>query len=459
MKLHTLTVLATAIASVISPLTAKPSGERPNVLFIAIDDLRPELGCYGADYIKSPNIDRIAAQGVLFNRVFCQAPHCAPSRSSLLSGVDTRGFDGIAMKPEELAPGKPTLPATFRNAGYRTIGNGKIYHQREDDAANSWSEPPFSLVNGPEENNHLTFHDPESAKFTGGKRNRGPFFEAPDVQDNTYIDGQTCEKTISDLKRLAETDEPFFLACGFVRPHLPFYAPKKYWDLYDRDEIVLAGNRSRPKDAPRALEGSGEVHSYGDRGIEYNSDEFHAIARHGYYACVSYSDALVGRLMATLDELGLRENTIVVVWGDHGWELGEHDFWGKQNLLWKSIRVPLIISAPGFQSNAKADGTVELIDLYPTLCEMAGIAAPAHLEGKSMVPLLKDPDHEGKEAAFTKWRGGLTAVTKDFTYTEYNNGEQMLYDLTKDPEENTNVAANPEYADALRKMKELLHRK
>lgn len=445
-------------------LAATGSGGRPdpprraNVLFIAIDDLRPELGCYGSNHIHSPNIDQLASEGVQFNRAYCQAPHCGPSRASLLTGVHTRNH-GLVMNPKQIAPGVLTLPGAFRMAGYYTVGNGKIYHQREDDAEQSWSEPPFSLVNGPEENNHLTFHDKDSANHVGGKKNRGPFFEAPDVPDNTYIDGQTCEKTIKDMQRLAKRNQPFFLACGFVRPHLPFYAPKKYWDLYDREKIALADNRYRPKNAPRSLAGSGEVHSYHDRGINYNSTEFHKIARHGYYACVSYADALAGKLLATLDELGLRDNTIVVVWGDHGWHLGEHTFWGKHNLLHNSTHAPLIISAPGFKKNVKTDGIVELLDLYPTLCELAGIEPPKHLEGKSMLPLLREPQRPGKKAAFTKWRDGLVVTTRDFTYTEYRDSQHMLYDRSKDPDENVNVAGNPAYAQTVEMMKQLLRRK
>jgi iduronate 2-sulfatase len=432
------------------------SRKKPNVLFIAIDDLRPELGCYGADHIHSPNIDRLASQGVLFNKAYCQAPHCAPSRSSLLSGVHTLNFNGIPMKPEELAPGKQTLPATFRQAGYYTIGNGKIYHQREDDAAQSWSEPPFSLVNGPPENNHLTFHEKESGNFILKKNQRGPFYESPEVSDNTYIDGQTCDKAINDLQRLAKMYKPFFLACGFVRPHLPFYAPKKYWDLYDRERIEVADNPYRPKNAPDALTGSGEFGSYHDRNIEYNSPEFHKIARHGYFACVSYADALVGRLLATLDELGLRENTIVVLWGDHGWNLGEHSYWSKHNLLSTSKHAPLIISAPGFMQNVKTDGIVELVDLYPTLCELAGIRLPQHLEGTSMVPVLRNPQHPGKKAAFTKWMNGASVTTPEFSYTEWDNKQRMLFDLKKDPEENINVAENPGYKEKVEELSNLL---
>jgi len=430
--------------------------KKPNVLFIAIDDLRPELGCYGADQIYSPNIDKLAAQGVLFNKAYCQAPHCAPSRSSLLTGVHTLNFDGLPMTPEELAPGKKTLPATFRQAGYYTIGNGKIYHQREDDAENSWSEPPFSLVNGPTENNHLTFHEKESGNFILEKNQRGPFYESPDVPDNTYIDGQTCDKTINDLQRLARIDKPFFLACGFVRPHLPFYAPKKYWDLYDREKIEVAGNQYRPKNAPDALTGSGEFGSYHGRNIEYNSPEFHKIARHGYFASVSYVDALVGRLLATLDELGLRENTIVVLWGDHGWNLGEHSYWSKHNLLHTSKHAPLIISVPGFVKNVKTEGIVELVDLYPTLCDLAGIGLPPHLEGTSMVPILQNPQQAGKKAAFTRWMTGASVTTPEFSYTEWADKQRMLFDLKNDPGESVNVAEDSGYREKVEELRKLL---
>lgn len=439
--------------SVSSQLNTKR--KRPNVLFIAIDDLRPELGCYGAKHIKSPNIDKLAREGVLFNRVYCQAPHCAPSRSSLLSGVSTMEYEGIAFTPEDLAPGKTTLPAAFRNAGYHTINNGKIYHQRVD-GKDGWSEEPFSLVNGPEDNNHITFHDKASANYILEKNQRGPFYEAPDVPDNAYIDGQTCDKTIQDLKRLAKMGKPFFLACGFVRPHLPFYAPKKYWDLYDREKIALADNRYKPINAPDALSGSGEFGSYHDRGIQYNSDEFHKIARHGYYACVSYADALVGNILATLDELDLRKNTIVVLWGDHGWNLGEHDFWSKHNLLYTSKNAPLIISAPGYEKDAKTDGIAELLDVYPTLIELAGLQPPKHLEGKSLVPLLKNPDAAGKKAAYTKWRNGESITTERYTYTEWDKGQRMLFDLLNDPDENVNIADDPAYEDIVKQLKQML---
>ncbi len=362
------------------------------------------------------------------------------------------------MSPAEIAPEAVTLPGALRKAGYHTVGNGKIFHQREDAAEQSWSEPPFSLVNGKAENNHLTWHEAASGNFILAKNKRGPFYEAPDVPDSTYIDGQTCDKAIKDMQRLAKRGKPFFLACGFVRPHLPFYAPKKYWDMYDRDEIEPAHNRYKPKNAPKSLRGSGEFGSYHDRDIQYNATEFHRIARHGYYACVSYADALVGRLLAELDQLALTDNTIVVLWGDHGWNLGEHNYWSKHNLLHNSTHAALIIRAPGFQQNAKTDGIVELIDIYPTLCELVGIEPPKHLEGKSMVPLLREPGQSGKPAAFTQWRDGLVVTTRDFTYTEYDNQERMLFDRRKDPEENVNVAEAREYQETVKALSKLLSR-
>jgi len=452
----TITGMCFACLNILATVTfAQDIGKRPNVLFIAIDDLRPELGCYGADHIKSPNIDKLALQGVLFNRAYCQAPHCGPSRASLLTGVHTRNH-GLVMSPKEIAPGALTLPGALRQAGYYAVGNGKIFHQRDQAAEQSWSEPPFSLVNGPKENNHLTFHEKESANFILAKNKRGPFYEAPDVPDNTYIDGQTCDKTIKDLQRLAKMDKPFFLACGFVRPHLPFYAPKKYWDMYDRDEIELAHNRFKPKNAPASLRGSGEFGSYHGRNITYNSMDFHKTARHGYYACVSYADALVGKLLAELDKLALTDKTIIVLWGDHGWNLGEHNYWSKHNLLHNSTHAPLIISTPGFKKNVKTDGIVEFIDIYPTLCELTGIERPKHLEGKSMVPLLREPKRLGKRAAFTKWRDGLVVTTRDYTYTEYGSKERMLFDRRRDPEENENVAEAPEHKETVRQLSRLL---
>jgi len=431
--------------------------EKPNILFIAVDDLRTELNCYGSAYIHSPNIDALAKEGLTFSRAYCQVPVCGASRASLLSGIrptNERFWDFDAQVDED-APGTITLPQVFRQNGYYTVSNGKIFHGRKDANERSWSEPAWMPEQGGRK-----FLDPESGNFIGGLRERGPFFEHPDVPDNAYVDGQIAEKTISDLKRLSSKEEPFFLATGFIKPHLPFYAPKKYWDLYLRDEIKIAQNRERPANAPDALKGSQEVLFYHGRDIEYNSDEFHKVARHGYYACVSYIDALLGNVMSTLDSLGLRENTIIVLWGDHGWNLGEHNFWSKHNTLHNALNAPLIISAPGYEKNQQSSGLVEFIDIYPTLCELAGIPLPEHLHGSSLVPLLEEPDKKWKEAVFPRYKTGDAVVTDRYTFTRFtikDKTEYMLYDLEADPEENINLAGDKSYTEVLESLEEKLN--
>ncbi len=450
--------VSTALVSASVLASAAAGQSRLNVLFIAIDDLRPELGCYGADHVVSPNLDRLAAEGVRFNNAYCQFSVCGPSRASLLSGLyptATRFLDNNALVEREAA-GYRTLPGAFLKAGYRTVSNGKVFHAADDTVGASWTEPPFNLVNTPRDNNHSTSHDPESKQYFGGMKQRGPFFESPDVPDDTYIDGQVCEKTIKDLKRLSDADNPFFLACGFVRPHLPFYAPERYWELYPESQIEIAANRAAPLNAPSALRSTAEMRGYHDRGVAYNSEEFHRVARHGYYACVSYVDTLVGRLIDALDELGIREQTVVVVWGDHGWQLGEHGFWAKNTLLRNSLHTPLIVSAPGLTRGTTVDGIVELIDLYPSLCELTGVPAPQHLQGKSFAPLMKDPTRPGKAAAYMRDTQGAAIVTQDYLYAEYKSGEEMLFDHRTDPDENANVVSQPERAETVDRMRALM---
>ncbi len=459
--MHCLAAGSTALlwpAATCTAADASPAQDaRPNVLFIAVDDLRPQLGCYGHTEIISPNIDALAARGVVFNRAYCQYPVCGPSRSSLLTGLRPtfERFRDNQCSPDKDAPGITTLPQYFKEHGYYTISNGKIFHSPAHTAERSWSEKPFSLTK-----ENMTPLDPDSAQYVGGIRNRGPFFESPDVPDNAYFDGRTCEKVISDLRRLKQMDQPFFLACGFVKPHLPWYAPKTYWDLYDPQQIALADNRFTPRNAPAALQASPEIRFYHDHGIAYNSDLFHRTARHGYFASVSYIDKLVGDVLAELDRLDLRRNTIIVLWGDHGWHLGEHDFWAKNNLLNNAMRTTLIVSAPGYKDHARSDGIVELIDLYPTLCDLAGLEKPAHLEGTSFKPLLAEPDQPWKEAAFTWVLTGHSVITRDYDYSEYevdDRKQAMLFDLKNDPEENVNVADDPRYQAALEHMAQLLH--
>jgi arylsulfatase A-like enzyme len=279
------------------------------------------------------------------------------------------------------------------------------------------------------------------------------------VADDAYPDGKTARKTIQDLQRLKQEGKPFFLACGFLKPHMPFYAPEKYWDLYPRDSIQLAANRQRPANSPKQLKGSSEFRSYHLADLDPNSDEFHRIMRHGYLACTSYADKLSGDVLAELDRLGLAESTIVVLWGDHGWHLGEHNFWGKHNTMHLATRVPLIVKVPGKKPGVSSS-LVETTDLFPSLCALAGIDTPATVQGRDFSVLLDAPQTPFHKAAYSRFITADAVITDQFSYTSYEGGKSgMLYDLAKDPQENRNVAGDPKYAETLATMKKLLKKR
>ncbi len=429
---------------------------RPNVLFIAVDDLRPELACYGATHIRSPNLDRLAQSGVLFERAYCMVPTCGASRASLMTGLrpSPNRFVTYLTSAEDDAPGTVTMNTHFQNHGYHTVSLGKIFH-RPDDNAEGWTESPWrpggvSWYQNPE---NRRLHEERQKQ---GRRKRGPAWESAAVDDDAYADGVLTERALADLRRLGEQDAPFFLAVGFFKPHLPFVAPKKYWDLYDPESISLPKNYHVPKDAPpESIHSSGELRAYA--GIPPRgpvSDETARNLIHGYYACVSYIDTQVGRLLDELDRLDLSDDTIVVVWGDHGWNLGEHTLWCKHSCYETSMRIPLLIRGPGVDGGERRRGLIETIDLYPTLCELSGIDAPDHLAGRSFAALMKDPDAEWKSEAIGRFNRGDTIRTDRYRYSEYTRGErvtsQMLYDHQADPDENVNVVETlNDEADAL----------
>ncbi len=436
-----------------------------NVLFIAVDDLRPQLGCYGQSQMISPNIDKLAAGGVVFNRAYCQSPVCGASRASLLSGIRAtkdRPFKGYLHHADRDWGAPLSLPRHFRTHGYHTISNGKVYHHR-DDGKGSWSEDVWRPTGEWGGRGYLLAENRAIAQRGDG--GQGPAYECADVDDSAYADGMTADKAISDLRRLKEMDGSFFLAVGFVKPHLPFNAPKEYWDLYDRDKLSLADNPFRPKDAPNAaIHNWGELRAY--HGIPKEgplSDEMARTLIHGYYACTSYTDAQVGRVLNELDRLGLRDNTIVVLWGDHGWNLGEHTLWCKHCHFQTSLRAPLIVRVPWLKGGTKTDALTEFVDIYPSLCELAGLSLPEHLEGRSFVPLLKEPGRSGKEAIYSRFHDGESVRTERYCYTEWAKGEgpvyaRMLYDQQLDPDENVNIAERPENADLVKRLAEQLHR-
>ena len=429
------------------------SKNKPNVLFIAIDDLRPELNCYGATQIKSPNIDKLASESAVFNRAYCNVPVSGASRASLMTGIlptPTR-FTSHKSRADEDVPGAKTFPQILKEAGYTTISNGKIFHTKEDCEKQSWSSEK-SWQSGME---HTTSFNPETtAKLSGSER--GLIYECADVDDYEYPDGKVALQTMDDLQKLKKEGKPFFLACGFIRPHLPFYAPKKYWDMYNRDEITIAPNRQNITNCPKVLKTSGEFNSYFLGDYKPKTDEWHRMMLHGYYASTSFVDKMVGDVLNKLEKLGLAENTIVVLWGDHGWHLGEHEFWGKHNTLHNALRIPLLLKVPGQTKGRHTNAIVQSVDIFPTLCELTGVQIPSTVQGKSFRQVLKNSDLEHNTVTYSRYGNMDAIVEKDFVYTRFQNGEEMLYDHRTDPLEDHNVAGEQAYADDLKRLRNIL---
>jgi arylsulfatase A-like enzyme len=453
-----------------------------NVLFIAVDDLRPEFGAYGKSYIHSPNLDRLARRGVTFHRAYCQQAVCSPSRSSLLTGTrpDTTKVWDLETHFRKALPDVVTLPQHFKQNGYFVQGMGKLFHGGFDDPQ-SWSVPWTSPktghgVYGLPENLAIVKAKVEASKNAptkgGGKvRAYGPAFESSDVPDNTFHDGALADMAVAALRECAKKDRPFWLGVGYIRPPLPFVAPKKYWDLYDPAKIQLAPNPFKPKGAPDyAVLPGGELRAYHGIPAGPIPDDLARQLKHGYYAAISYMDAQVGRVLDELDRLGLAEKTVIVLWGDHGWKLGEHGGWCKHSNVENDANAPLIISVPGLKTaGAHTDALAEFVDVYPTLSELCGFSLPEHLEGTSLVPVLRDPSKSVKTAAFSQYpRGvagkqlmGYSMRTDRYRFTRWvhrNDHSKLdaveLYDHQNDPQENVNIAADPTSAGLVAKLTE-----
>ena len=465
-------------------LLAALAADRPNVLFIAVDDLRPELGCYGADPMRTPALDRFAGTALRFERAYCQQAVCSPSRTSLMTGrrPATTGVHDLNTHFRKNLPDVVTLSQHFKDHGYHAVGMGKIYHGSLDDPA-SWSvphrRPKAPLYGDPEIQADLVRQrkakrgrkpaqvaerDPETGLALKIKRDyraksNGPSWEAADVADEVFHDGQLAGMAVRTLGRMADTPKPFFLAVGFVRPHLPFVAPRKYFDLYPKEGIGLSPNPNAPADVPPiALHDFGELRQY--QGIPKGKgplpDQQARDLRRAYYAATSYVDAQIGRVIDELDRLGLAEDTIVVVWGDHGWHLGDQGLWCKHSNFERAARVPLLLRVPGRTSGESTPALVELVDVYPTLCEAAGLPLPEGLEGTSMMPLTDDPRRPWKSAAFFEYprgnRMGHSIRTDRYRYTAWTGRDgavvaRELYDHQADPLETANLADRPEQAE------------
>ncbi|MFO7869829.1 MAG: sulfatase [Kiritimatiellia bacterium] len=440
------------------------ASKHPNVLFVVSDDLRCQLGCYGRDWIHSPRLDEFAEQGILFERAYCQQSVCAPSRASVLTGCrpDTTGIFDLKTPVRSIMPDVLTLPEHFKNNGYETISAGKVYHHGNDDLE-SWNGGATQAKGDWKGRGYLTDEAIEAveqynrqARARGGKRlGLGPAFEAADVPDEAYQDGMETLKTIAELERLAKEDKPFFLGYGLHKPHLPFNAPKRYWDIYNPQSLPTAANPFPPSGLTPfslpMLETLWEIGSYTNMPEKNPIPE--GLARqliHGYSACVSYIDKLFGDVMAALERLDLSENTIVIVWGDHGWKLGEHACWCKHTNFEIDTRAPLMLRVPGRTKGQRTSALVEFVDMYPTLADLCGIGVPEHCEGLSMAPLIDDPGRSWKTAALSQYPRdnvmGYSMRTDRYRYTEWRGGttEEVkaveLYDHENDPQENANIA-------------------
>jgi len=503
---------------------AQEQKKKPNVLFIAIDDLKPILGCYGDKQIKTPNIDRLAKMGTVFLSNYCQQAVCGPTRASIMTGMrpDYTKIWDLKTKMRDKNPDIVSIPQYFASKGYSSQGIGKVYDPRCVDKEldkPSWSVPYYKTAKKYYAPGYgepaLERYQMKSTKDTvekylqealakGMKKadaneyagtKAKPTTECVDVPDNAYNDGANALQAKDILIDLSKKNEPFFFAVGFAKPHLPFVSPKKYWDLYNREEMPLAPFQEKTANAVEAAyHNAGEIRGYTDippltsftdqksYGITLPVDKQKELI-HGYYAAVSYTDANVGILLNTLDSLGLTSNTIIVLWGDHGWHLGDHNLWCKHTNFEQATRTPLIISSPKVKSS-KTTSTTEFVDIFPTLCDLAGLEIPTNLDGKSLVSVMKKPTSVFKEYAvsqyprsnggtetdrsgyadskvmgysirtqqyrFTLWMGNNYRSSQPFN-KDYIIGTE-LYDYKNDPLEKVNVAKETKYTKVSKKM-------
>ncbi len=475
-------VLALLAVSLLAAGRCLAADQRPNVLLICVDDLKPALGCYGDPLAKTPNIDALAARGMRFELAYCSQAVCAPSRNNLLLGSRSTslGVYGLGRNFRFAAPDAVTMPQHFMRHGWRAESIGKILHTghgNRDDPA-SWSVPskldkvveyldPASSAGG-----RLTR---EEAYFSNQKLGeihtlpRGAAWEIADVEDNAYADGRTADEGIRRLQAARRREgTPFFLALGFVRPHLPFTAPKKYWDLHDPQAFPLAEYRRDPTGAPAyAGKRGGEIVNYTPLTTENLTEEKRQRRLiHGYYAATSFADAQLGRVIRELDRLGFAENTLIVLWGDHGWHLGDHGYWTKHTNYEQANRIPLIFVAPGVtQPGSTTSQLAETVDVFPTLAELAGLPAPngpQPIDGVSLAAVLRDPSLTVRDHAYHCYprgrRMGRAIRTKRYRLVEWkrpgaaaDTADLELYDYQEDPQETRNLAdSRPEIVARLR---------
>ncbi len=471
-------LLAIVIQLVVGLVQLAAQDKKMNVLFIAIDDLKPLMGSYGDKHAKTPGMDRLAKEGIMFQNTYCQQAICAASRASVLTGMrpdKTRIWD-LVTDFRQVNPNSITIPQYFKLMGYETAGMGKIFHK--ESAGPGHDAPSWTLP----------YRDAKSPMyvlpFVPNERGRGPAVESADVPDDTYHDGKLTGMAIQLLDSLSKNNKPFFLAVGYLKPHLPFVAPKKYWDMYRRNQFELAPFQKKAINSPDiAYHASGELKfysdipqfdNYSDIVLNHLSEEKQRELIHGYYAATSYVDAQVMQLLDELDRLKIRDNTIIVLWGDHGWHLGDHGLWNKHTNFEQAARVPLLMSVPGKAAGIRPTGLSEFVDIFPTLCDLANLPIPKYLDGISLVPAINNPAEALRDYALSQYpRGkdkmGYSIRTDRFRYTEWFSGGFLtnkkydpslvitseLYDYQSDPLETENLADNPKYQQEKLRLKKM----
>ena len=502
------------------------AAKKPNILFIAVDDLKPIIGAYGNTFIKTPNLDRLASRGTTFLNNYCQQAVCGPTRASIITGMrpDYTKIWDLKTQLRTVSPDIVTMPQYLMTQGYSTQGIGKVFDPRNVDAnldKQSWSVPYHKTdkkyyVPGMGEPAEGRYQDPTTKlavekvineALAAGKTKAQandeagikikPATESLDVPDNAYTDGANILQAKDILGKLSKSDQPFFFAVGIAKPHLPFVAPKKYWDLYKREDITIAPFQEKNSNAVSvAYHNAGELRSYTDMpadiaatpqkdfGLTLSADKQKELI-HGYYAAISYTDALVGKLLDALDSMDLSKNTIVVLWGDHGWHLGDHNLWCKHSNFEEATHAPLFISAPGIKNN-KTKSFSEHVDVFPTLCDLAGVPIPAQLQGKSLKPVMENATVSVKEYSMSQYPRssideesdrlgyadanvmGYSIREKQFRYTIWMRNSfrstmpfnpksvigDELYDYKADPLEKHNVVKDKKYAETAKRLKE-----
>jgi len=481
------------VAAALLPLGALHAASKPNVLFIAVDDLRPDLGCYGNPIAKSPNIDRIAARGTVFNHAYVQQAVCSPSRTAIMTGLrpDTTRVWDLTTHFRVAQPDCVTLPQYFKANGYHTAALNKIYHGGLEDGR-SWNEPHWypkgrAVDTDPVDwtKQIVTRHDVNTEEFSalsqagpdrknGKSAKKGPSFEVSPKTDDQLPDGATAAEAVKRLHDLKSKGKPFFLAVGFLKPHLPFVAPKIYWDLYDPNTIPLPAIDHLPKGAPAfAGHNNSELHNYpGVPAGEPIPADFAKQLRHGYYACISYTDAQIGRVLDALEKEGLADNTIIVLWGDHGWQLGDHGLWHKHTNFELATRAPLLISVPKQKTaGQKCNAPVEFVDVYPTLADLCGLPKPAGLPGSSLKPFIENPATPMAKVAISQYprSAGQAGAVMGYsirderwraTFWRERNGSKIvateLYDEKNDPAETVSLHDQPEHKAVIESLSKFL---